>query len=222
MIKKGQKGASRKGGLYTPRGKQNHVIAASLAGKNHSEISKEVGIKRDTVARILSQPDVQELLAQYRQQARGLVPLCLAGLEAKLITKAGKLRRSIDWRMLVEILKGTQVLVPKQEEEVTTKDEFAGRSREIFNSSSNTEDIGRRNLLRLTRATQRHKELDEIERCRTDPLYWLQTWTQTFDERWKEKGSQSPYRPFPKLPYFPWLFQIFSLSAGCLFRKAET
>jgi hypothetical protein len=130
MIKKGQKGASRKGGLYTPRAKQHRVIAASLAGKSNSQISREEGLKRDTVARILSQPEVQELLAQYRQQARGLVPYCIAALEAKLITKAGKLRKSIDWRMVVEILKGTQVLVPKLEEEVTTKDEFEGRSRE--------------------------------------------------------------------------------------------
>ena len=101
-----------------------------MAGKNKSEISREVGIKRDTVARILSQPEVQELLAEYRQQARDLVPLCLAGIEAKLLTKAGKLRKSIDWRMMVEILKGTQVLVPRLEEEVTSKDEFEGRSRQ--------------------------------------------------------------------------------------------
>jgi predicted transcriptional regulator len=130
MIEKGQKRAPRKGGLYTPLPKQNHVIAASLAGKNKSEISREVGIKRDTVARILSQPEVQELLAEYRQQARGLVPHCLAGLEAKLITKAGKLRKSIDWRMMVEVLKGTQVFIGKQEQEVhEKKDEFDGRSR---------------------------------------------------------------------------------------------
>jgi hypothetical protein len=130
MIEKGQKRATRKGGLYTPRGKQTRVIAASLAGKSNSEISREENIKRDTVARILSQPEVQELLAEYRQQARGLVPHCLAGLEAKLITKGGKLRKNSDWRMMIEILKGTQILIPKQEEEVSKKDEFEGRSDE--------------------------------------------------------------------------------------------
>ena len=130
MIEKGQKRASGKPKFYTPRAKQTRVIAASLAGKSKSQISREEGLKRDTVARILSQPEVQELLAEYRQQARGLVPYCLAGLETKLITKAGKLRKSIDWRMMIEILKGTQIFVPKQEEEVTRKDEFEGRSRE--------------------------------------------------------------------------------------------
>lgn len=130
MIEKGPKGANRRGKLYTPQAKQTRVIAASLAGKSNREISRQEGMKRDTVARILSRPDVRELLTEYRQQARDLVPLCLAGLEAKLLTKAGKLRKSIDWRMMVEILKGTQVLVPKSEEEVTTKDEFTGRSRQ--------------------------------------------------------------------------------------------
>jgi hypothetical protein len=130
MIEKGQKRATRKRGLYTPPAKQTRVIAASLAGKSNREISRQEGIKRDTVARILSRPDVQELLAEYRQQTRGLVPYCIDGLKAKLVTKTGKLRRRIDWRMMVEILKGTQIFVPKQEEELSEKDEFEGRSRE--------------------------------------------------------------------------------------------
>jgi len=130
MIENGQKGATRKRGLYTPQAKQTRIIAASFAGKSNREIARQEGIKRDTVARVLSQPEVQELLAEYRQQARGLVPHCLAGLEAKLITKGGKLRKAIDWKMMVEILKGTQILVPKLEEEITSKNEFDGRSNE--------------------------------------------------------------------------------------------
>jgi len=129
-MKNGPNGSNRRRRLYTPQSKQTRVIAASLAGKSNREISRQIGIKRDTVARILSQPEVQELIGQYRQQVRELVPLCLAGLDAKLVTAKGKLRNRTDWRMLVEILKGTQVLVPKLEEEVTKKDEFEGRSRE--------------------------------------------------------------------------------------------
>ena len=64
MIEKGQKGASRKGVLYTPRAKQNRIIAASLAGKFKSQISREEGLKRDTVARILLKAEVQALLSQ--------------------------------------------------------------------------------------------------------------------------------------------------------------
>ena len=78
-----------------------------------------------------------------------------------------------------------------------------------FNSSSITEDAGRKNLVRLAKAAKRLKELEQIELCRTDPLFWLQTWTETFDEKWREKGLKSPYRPFPSKPYFPFLFQLF-------------
>jgi hypothetical protein len=47
--------------------------------------------------------------------------------------------------------------------------------------------------------------IDEL--CRRSPLYWLQNWTKTFDEHWREKGCE-PYRPFPKLPYLAWLIGI--------------
>ena len=124
-----QKRAKRKGRLYTPASKQARVIAASLAGKTKSAIAREEDLRRGTVARILSQPEVQQLLSAYRQQALALVPLCLEALKAKLLRSDGKPRRNADWRMLTEILKGTQVLISKQEQEIhETKDEFAERS----------------------------------------------------------------------------------------------
>jgi hypothetical protein len=46
------------------------------------------------------------------------------------------------------------------------------------------------------------------ELCKRRPLYWLQNWTKTFDEHWKEKGC-TPYNFFPRLPYFEWLFSLF-------------
>jgi hypothetical protein len=64
-------------------------------------------------------------------------------------------------------------------------------------------------LANKCRAKKRLRELEQAEFCRTDPLYWLQTWTETFDEKCKEKGLQSPYRPFPRKPYFAFLFQLF-------------
>jgi hypothetical protein len=42
MIEKGQKRASGKPKLYTPRAKQTRVIASFLAGKNKIEISSSV------------------------------------------------------------------------------------------------------------------------------------------------------------------------------------
>ncbi len=76
-------------------------------------------------------------------------------------------------------------------------------------STLSMEDFQTLILADKCRAKKRLRELEEAERCRTDPLFWLQHWTETFDEKWKEKGLQSPYRPFPKQPYFPRLFQLF-------------
>jgi len=55
----GQKGPRKRRGLYTPQAKQARVIAASLAGKSKSEIARTEHLKLDTVARILSRPDVE-------------------------------------------------------------------------------------------------------------------------------------------------------------------
>lgn len=38
------------------------------------------------------------------------------------------------------------------------------------------------------------------------PLWWLWKATNTFDNHWLEKGFSGPHRPFPRLPYFQWLF----------------
>jgi hypothetical protein len=63
--------------------------------------------------------------------------------------------------------------------------------------------------------------MGEEERCRTDPLHWLQNWTETFDEKWREKGLPSPYRPFPTKPYFPFLFQAFQTSRRLFVPKSR-
>src|SRR5262249_40721633 len=57
-------------------------------------------------------------------------------------------------------------------------------------------------------------ELREVKYCLKGkaeipgPLYWLQNFTQTFDEKYRTAGLE-PYRPFPKLRYLPWLFKHF-------------
>ena len=109
---------TRKRGLYTPKAKQARVIAASLAGKSQRQISREEQISRPTVVKILSQPEVEILVTAYRQQARDLVPFCLAGLRAKLVTADEKLRRRIDWKMMVEILKGTQIFITRMDQDI--------------------------------------------------------------------------------------------------------
>lgn len=38
------------------------------------------------------------------------------------------------------------------------------------------------------------------------PLWWATRCTETFDNHYMDKGLKGPYRPFPQLPYLPWLF----------------
>ncbi len=77
-------------------------------------------------------------------------------------------------------------------------------------SSSTFQNSLMKNFESLTPELQQAiKDGIENELCARDPLYWLQNWTETFDEKWKEKGLPSPYRPFPTQPYFPFLFQTF-------------
>jgi hypothetical protein len=46
------------------------------------------------------------------------------------------------------------------------------------------------------------------EANRPAPLYWLQECTETYDEHWVNKGLSSPYARFPRLPYWPYVFDL--------------
>jgi hypothetical protein len=48
---------------------------------------------------------------------------------------------------------------------------------------------------------------DQDDACKTDPLHWLQHYTKTRDDHWREKGTE-PYAKFPDKPYFPKLFWL--------------
>ena len=72
----------------------------------------------------------------------------------------------------------------------------------------------RRGLIEIAKRLVAEERHQEVRRCLQGhegvpgPLYWLQNHTETFDEKWKEHGLE-PYRRFPRLPYFPWLFAHF-------------
>lgn len=72
------------------------------------------------------QADVVELIGQHRQQALELVPNCILALKDKLITQGGRLRKNVDWRMAIVILKGTGVFVCREvREQEGPADRFA-------------------------------------------------------------------------------------------------
>jgi hypothetical protein len=126
MLEMRQKEAIRKPGLYTSQGKQARVIGAYLAGKSRLTIARDEHMNRGTVCRILSQTQVVELIEQYRQQMLELAPFCILALKDKLITQRGKLRKNMDWRMAIAILKGTGVFVSREvREQERPVDRFA-------------------------------------------------------------------------------------------------
>lgn len=78
-----------------------------------------------------------------------------------------------------------------------------------------------RQRVRLTRehenvsATQSSQVLsnlrDRAEEATRDPFVWVTEYTQTWNEHWVEEGRPSPNEPFPRLPYFKAIFDIFDL-----------
>lgn len=60
---------------------------------------------------------------------------------------------------------------------------------------------------------QRSKPSQDLaERAREatrDPYTWVTSYTETYNEHFVEEGRPSPYEPFPQLPYFKPLFDMF-------------
>jgi hypothetical protein len=93
----------------TPPSKQALVVGLSLTGKKRSAISRELGLDRETVTRILSQQENQLLLQGYRQAVLRIVPNALIGLS--------HLVNQLDRTAIIETLYGAKVLIQRQEVE---------------------------------------------------------------------------------------------------------
>ena len=84
----------------------------------------------------------------------------------------------------------------------------------------------------LVEDEQREREKDELLRTAlgakadamkmvADPLIWMQEYTQTKDSHWREAGANSPYRPFPKKPYFRCLVEAFQAEPVLFVEKSR-
>jgi hypothetical protein len=98
--------------LYTTAALQSRVVAGILAGKSRSELHGETRLSRQTIWPILSQSEVQALLASYQDQVRDLVALAINVVRRRLTTGRGT-----GW-LAIEILKGTQALVGRKQHQV--------------------------------------------------------------------------------------------------------
>ena len=101
----------RKGKMLTPKTVQDRVIARKFAGQSNRKIARQLGLHHGTVGKILSQAEVQVMLNEHRQSAIELVPKAIKVCNYRLDRKDGKIA--------VEVLKGTQVFVTKQDQNLT-------------------------------------------------------------------------------------------------------
>jgi len=107
--RKREKWGTSKKPLNTPPSKQALVVGLSLTGKKRSAISRELGLDRETVTRILSQQENQLLLQGYRQAVLRIVPNALVGLS--------HLVNQLDRTAIIETLYGAKVLIDRHEVE---------------------------------------------------------------------------------------------------------
>jgi hypothetical protein len=88
--KEGRKWAAPAKNPYTPMAKQAAEMALGVAGESNVQIARKVGLNRETVTRILSQPECEALAGEYRSEILSrIVPLAIKSLE-KLVRKADR------------------------------------------------------------------------------------------------------------------------------------
>jgi hypothetical protein len=76
--------AAKTRGSYLPETKILSIQRRYLSGENKSEIARQEKCDRETVARIVKFPQVQEFIAQQQQEFFGLVPDAMAAVRYAL------------------------------------------------------------------------------------------------------------------------------------------
>jgi hypothetical protein len=106
--------------LYTPRTKQLAAVQLFVSGSKYAEISRKLGLDRETVVRIVTQEEVHAMVEGFREAVLKMVPNALVAL-ARLIDIG-------DRTAVIECLYGARVLIdrheiaPEAEEPVRTYD----------------------------------------------------------------------------------------------------
>lgn len=102
--------------MYIPKTRQARVVGRALAGQSRRTIAREEGLHRDTVARILSQPEFQNIIESFRSQMVDLLPEVIRTYRHHL--------RHKDLAAARDMAHGLQVFRPKAEQVVTQRADF--------------------------------------------------------------------------------------------------
>ena len=71
----------KKRDLYTPAPVRARVVTRHIGGESNRRIAAEESINRETVGRILSQPEVVQMIVQYRSRLLAMVPKAISVYE---------------------------------------------------------------------------------------------------------------------------------------------
>lgn len=128
----------RKARTYKPPAVRTRIIIKKIAGKSNRQIAREEGIDRETVGRILSDPEYRQILNVHRQEILALVPKAIAAYHAALDARKVTPERV---RAASDVLHGTQVFVKREQHDVMdgkfpyakwTREELIKGAKEIF------------------------------------------------------------------------------------------
>ena len=93
----------KKRDLYTPAPVRARVVTRHIGGESNRRIAAEESINRETVGRILSQPEVVQMIVQYRSRLLAMVP--------KAISVYGQVLDSDDERVRAAAAREADVVV---------------------------------------------------------------------------------------------------------------
>jgi len=82
-------------------------------------------------------------------------------------------------------------------------------SKKLFTKDNPAPPDARRQTASLKSRSRSTASPETVREMIADPLIWLQRYTKTKDSHWREHGADSPFRPFPDLPYFRPLVELF-------------
>jgi hypothetical protein len=106
--RKSRRKAAKSRRSYLPETKVLRIQKRYISGENKSEIARQEGCDRETVARIVKFPEVQNLITEMQQEFYGLVPDAMVALRHAL-------QVNMDPNVGFRVLEGTGVAPHKHE-----------------------------------------------------------------------------------------------------------
>jgi transposase-like protein len=100
-------GSAAKKRMNTSAATQFNVAAMYLSGAKQRKISRELGIDRETVSRILGQEEAELLVHGYREALLKIVPNALIA--------ASELVQRLNPKIVTDVLRGARVMVDRHE-----------------------------------------------------------------------------------------------------------